>query len=107
MRGHVHQIVLWLLVGPVLLDVTVVLEHLYFTSTSLFLKLTLQACDNVLVTIKAASRKAEIVIALGEQQQDLFTPHHDAASCMSTEYSALLGFQLGVNNFSYELHVVS
>jgi len=76
-------------------------------STSLFLQLTLQACDNFLVTIKAASRKAEVVIARGEQQQDLFTPHHDAACCMSTEYSALLGFQLGVNNFSYELHGVS
>lgn len=83
------------------------LEHLYFTGTSLFLKLTLQACDNALVTIKTASRKAEVVIALGEQQQDLFIPHHDAACCMSTEYSALFGFQLGVNNFSYELHVVS
>ena len=56
-------------IGPVLFDIAIVLEHLNITGTRLFLKLTLQACDNVLIGIKAAAREAKVVIALSEQSR--------------------------------------
>lgn len=62
-----HQIILGLPIEPVFFDVTIMLEHLNFASARLFFKFTLQPCNNVLVCIKAASRKAEVVIAFSEQ----------------------------------------